>query len=1015
MTVIGGDLLVSGVAYDSNGNTFGSGGPTFLTSSTAGSVYTTGSFAFVGNEVGVDAPSDKGTDVNFYVKGTAGSRGTATAGTALFSGDLYVSGTVYSNEFKSTIISSSIIYSSGSTLFGNSADDTHTFIGNITGSADMLLTGSLTVKGSVTLPGTIYLTGPGGQNIIHDGGSGNLSLYSNSGNVYIEGTLFNGNDVAILGDLQVNGGDLTTPASTMNIFNSAAYINFGIGAEIRMGSSASTTIMYGSLSVEGSTSLGNASSDRTDVTGSFRSPIISGSLTRLTTGLSYLVAGSNVTITTASNGQVTIASTGGGGSGGVSYFESAVSGAIYSTGSLALAGTEGITNAASKGTDNFFYVSGSIGGRGAAQGRNALFGGDVVVSGSAYVSSSLFFNLGSGIDSIAYSPSNASLSINASNDLIFGRNGNLQFSGGSNSYMSFDGEYVIRNTNNGDDSSKDLLTITTPVSYTSPSIVVGNADYAGASFLVRGDVQATGYVTASLGFTGSLTRLTDGRSYLAAGSNVTITSESNGQVTISSAGGGGGSPGGSNTYVQFNDSGSFGAVSGLTFEKATSTLTGVTISATTGFTGSHTKLADGTSLIAAGVTSATSQTGSIAVTTGSSGQITVASYVFPSDLTVSLSGGRTFGRYATGETIPATGKTPAEVILLAIAQPINPTVATPTATNILTSVWNTTGSVNTSLTGSYTINTLGASVASARLEFRSGSSGTWSILTTSTSTPLLFDHTFTVGANFTSTLNYSHIVVDSAGAAATGSVTLTPQTYTSPTIPTITLARTTLGGITGEGNTTRERGNTVSAITGTITRQRTNAPLSSYAVQYRVDGTGAYIGVPGLSGSIPAASSTFTFMGLHNETSLLTSVSSSLVYIVSVVDTWQTSSITPSANGITFLSTIFYGTGATAPTTSADVRGLTNKVFTTTANPFTLNTGATNRFFTVALPTRNTSHDTITSVTDTDALGADITANYVNSAFSVGDGGGVNSTYNVYTMEVATPYAADHRHIVTRA
>jgi hypothetical protein len=27
----------------------------------------------------------------------------------------------------------------------------------------------------------------------------------------------------------------------------------------------------------------------------------------------------------------------------------------------------------------------------------------------------------------------------------------------------------------------------------------------------------------------------------------------------------------------------------------------------------------------------------------------------------------------------------------------------------------------------------------------------------------------------------------------------------------------------------------------------------------------------------------------------------------------------------------------------------------------------------------------------------------------------VNSIYNVYTMEVATPYSSDHRHVVTRA
>ena len=41
---------------------------------------------------------------------------------------------------------------------------------------------------------------------------------------------------------------------------------------------------------------------------------ISGSLTNLHDGSSYLVAGSNVTITSASNGQISIASTGGGGS-----------------------------------------------------------------------------------------------------------------------------------------------------------------------------------------------------------------------------------------------------------------------------------------------------------------------------------------------------------------------------------------------------------------------------------------------------------------------------------------------------------------------------------------------------------------------------------------------------------------------------------------------------------------------------------------------------------------------------
>ena len=1026
--LLGGDLVVSGTAYYANGTELGAG-PVFLTSTTAGSVYTTGSFAFVGNEAGVDSPLDKGSDVNFYVKGTAGSRGTSTAGTALFSGDLYVSGTLYSSEFKSTIISSSIIYRSGSTIFGDSADDTHVFIGSTYVTGAMYVSSSLSI-GNTTLAedGDNDFTITAGRFIVNatetanpaiqlftnassgiqiTSGQGDLALSSGLGRFAVTSSLIS------LGNTSSQyGGALPPVPSDVSVFISGSLSSRGT-------SRRGTTLLGGDAAVSGTLNVLR----ELQVTGSLMASNLTGSLTRLVNGTSYLVAGSNVTITSGTNGQVTISSTGGAGSSGPSYFSSTTNAAIFTTGSAAFVGATvtGIDAPADKGSDVFFYVSGSTSGKGTASGKVALYDGHLVVSGSQYVSGSVFV----GQDGSVISYAGSSMGINSAGGLNVSAPNLLQISGGDNVIVQGDGDLTLAfaaSTNTfllsnilDTDPTKFLVKATAPVSSYVPVVEVGNEADGGASLIVRGDVFSSGFITASLGLSGSLTRLYDGRSYLAAGSNVTITSESNGQVTISSTGGGGGSPGGSNTYVQFNDSGSFGASSGLAFEKATNTLSGVTINASTGFSGSHTKLANGTSLIAAGVTSTTSQTGSIAVTTGSTGQITVSSYVFPSDLTVSLTGGRTFGRYATGETIPAAGKTPAEVILLAIAQPISPTVATPTATNILTSVWNTTGSVNTSLTGSYTINTLGASVASARLEFRSGSSGAWSILTTSTSTPLLLDHTFTVGTNFTSTLNYSHIVVDSAGAVATGSVTLTPQTYTSPTIGAITLARTTLGGITGESNTTRERGNTVSAITGTITRQRTNAPLSSYAVQYRVNSAGGYTGVPGLSGSIPAASSSFTFTGLHNEAALLTSVTSALDYIVSVVDTWQTSSVTPSSNTISFLSAIFYGTGSAAPTTSADVRSLPNKVFTTTTNPFTLNTGATNRFFTVALPTRNTSHDTITSVTDTDALGADITANYVNSAFSVGDGGGVNSTYNVYTMEVATPYASDHRHVVTRA
>jgi len=72
---------------------------------------------------------------------------------------------------------------------------------------------------------------------------------------------------------------------------------------------------------------------------------------------------------------------------------------------------------------------------------------------------------------------------------------------------------------------------------------------------------------------------------------------------------------GSNTQVLFNDSGSFGGVSGLTYNKSTGTLTAGTVRATS-LTGSLTKLSDGSNYLVAG--------SGISITAGASGALTVA-------------------------------------------------------------------------------------------------------------------------------------------------------------------------------------------------------------------------------------------------------------------------------------------------------------------------------------------------------------------------------------------------------
>jgi len=99
---------------------------------------------------------------------------------------------------------------------------------------------------------------------------------------------------------------------------------------------------------------------------------ITGSLTRLAGGGEYLKPGSNVTLTTGSDGSVTIAAAGAGGGAGV-FTESGAS-AAFTTSSIAI----GFGAAAStKGSDVFFAVSGSN-----TSSNTALFSGPIVTSGS---------------------------------------------------------------------------------------------------------------------------------------------------------------------------------------------------------------------------------------------------------------------------------------------------------------------------------------------------------------------------------------------------------------------------------------------------------------------------------------------------------------------------------------------------------------------------------------------------------------------------------------------------------
>lgn len=369
---------------------------------------------------------------------------------------------------------------------------------------------------------------------------------------------------------------------------------------------------------------------------------------------------------------------------------------------------------------------------------------------------------------------------------------------------------------------------------------------------------------------------------------------------------------------------------------------------------------------------------------------------FNDDLLVSLSNGKTFGRYEDGDTIPSSGLTAVDVITLAVAEPINPTVSLTSPSSVDFNEVN----VNITLNFSHTINTVGGSVASASLEFRRGNSGLWNVLSVSTATPSSFNHVFT-DTNFnTDVINYRYIVTDSAGASSTATLNIQPDTYSQPSI---SLTVTAVSKTSPETNNNRERGNVNTNLSGSITRNENFVGLQTYTLQYRVgNGSWTDLGSPVPIGPGNSA------ISLTNHNPIADNTATTLRYRVKVVDEFQTTFSSQRTVSLGFLA--FYGPSASVPATSAEVRALSDRIFNSSTNTFNLNTTNTLTIFNVAIP----DTQTISEVIDLDALNAPVTSQYINNPFTVDDAGGTPVNYNVYTMTIASPYSSNHRHQVTK-
>lgn len=358
------------------------------------------------------------------------------------------------------------------------------------------------------------------------------------------------------GNIAVNGGDLTTTSTTFNLINTNANTVYFAGDAttlLNIGNPAGSNV------IEGQTQFSQG---------------LSGSLTKLADGSSYLIAGQNVTITSGSNGSVTIsASTG----AQDDFFDSTTVGSIFTTSSLALKGSEvGIDSPSDKGTDVFFYVSGSLDGS-----NKSLFGGGVAVSGSVVALTGFSGSLTKLADGTSFIQSGDYISVSSAS------NGSITVSGvgiapvGS-SFVTIGNDATLTNERSLTAGTGLILTDAGANSTVTLSIndsIV--ATVSGTTF--------TGATKHNAGLSGSLTQLVDGTSYIIAGSGISVASQSNGPITIANIAQY--PPGGAQGQVQYYDSGNFAGSSQFTFSPSNgavtaSILVGTTISGSSVVSGS---------------------------------------------------------------------------------------------------------------------------------------------------------------------------------------------------------------------------------------------------------------------------------------------------------------------------------------------------------------------------------------------------------------------------------------------
>jgi len=371
--------------------------------------------------------------------------------------------------------------------------------------------GALTLDGKTGInlqeDGTTLIAIDNGQNVIIGTAGKQIQLSGSVSDFNLTGTIKNSAskviESSVATEIETRAGTLTLDgASGIDLqYSGSSYIKLNSGSITIGDLSGSNTLGVAPPNIY----ISGAIQSNLHLSGSVFASKLSGSLTALADGTEYMIAGANITINTGSSGALTISATTGTADpgGGNTQVQFNDGGSFGGSSAFTFTGTEVELNAESpkytlrrgaNSQDSKISFEGAAGAVGATitheSGTNDLrfdvFNGssteEILRLGDHYGTANrqVIFLSGSGIGSPDMQPRNAL-------DLAFFVSGSI--------------------------GSK------------------GTTDKGTAVF--GGDTMVSGALHVSQGISGSLTTLADGTAYLNAGSNVTITTGTAGQVTVS--------------------------------------------------------------------------------------------------------------------------------------------------------------------------------------------------------------------------------------------------------------------------------------------------------------------------------------------------------------------------------------------------------------------------------------------------------------------------------------------------